>query len=1023
MMVHRNHVSGFCSPIRRTLLLLFFTLGLGPMPLFWLNAGGAAKTPLESLAIHVTSPSRPFIYTNKASAFLYGETNDVNHPGWQGFTVFGHKFLDDILVTANGEQLDRHTATTTVFPHFLRRVYKVGIVEEIHPVDSLAAFFITLTFPEPTEAGILPLLSDGREDKDFNIRLSPGTTLIARTRHLLRTEKEDYPVWLAVHAPGFAPARKIERIGNRRSVAALYSSRIKSCTVVFAVGDNEDSTAHLARIVMGATALLSLERQQRMINLLRDSETRTGNARFDKALAWAKISLDALIMDQRSHGIFAGLPWFDSYWGRDTFISLPGATLVTGRDGETRRILESFAEFQERDSSSSDYGRIPNIVTTTEKGYNTADGTPRFVTMVRAYVERTGDLQFGLNLYPVILRAMEGTIRYHVDSLGFLTHGDAETWMDAVGPEGPWSPRGSRANDVQALWAAQLEAGIFFATRVGDVTSAREWNEILQRLHRNFPTYFVRQERVADYLHADGTPDLKLRPNQIFALPLLADSEKIQVVEEVVSRLTYPYGVASLSQDDPNFHPYHQHPPFYPKDAAYHNGTVWTWLQGPVISALCDCGAENLAFDLTTNAVRQILDRGAVGTQSELLDAQPHPGEKLPRLSGTVSQAWNLGEFVRNFYDDYLGLRVDLLQKKLILHPHMPNRMHHIAATIPVHGASINVTYAESDNDRDMKIASTGSHEPLKVEVRFQSSNATAALHGITLVSGKSISIKVRNGQITLATDGKSEVLHESWKTLSRFARVSPNLQFAQPVLRRGLPALGGPSYPLLTHDQILHENTHATPLVNAMDPAGEDNGTTNYSYPKASAFAPGSFDLRSLKISYDKANVYFQIGLSALSDPGWHPEYGFQLTFVALAIDKDGVPGSGARAIGHNAGFVLPDSLAYETIIFVGGGIQIESRDGTIVGAYVPVEADASQPFGNAAAGIIRFALPVSMIGTPSSSWRVTVLSGGQDDHGGAGIGEYRSVLATPGEWNGGGKVREGDPNIYDTLIAIPGK
>jgi hypothetical protein len=168
---------------------------------------------------------------------------------------------------------------------------------------------------------------------------------------------------------------------------------------------------------------------------------------------------------------------------------------------------------------------------------------------------------------------------------------------------------------------------------------------------------------------------------------------------------------------------------------------------------------------------------------------------------------------------------------------------------------------------------------------------------------------------------------------------------------------------------------------------------------------------------------VYFQIGLSALSDPGWHPEYGFQLTFLALAIDKDGVPGFGERTIGRNAGFVLPDSLAYENIIYVGGGIQVESGSGTILGAYVPIDADAGKPFGNAATGVIQFALPVSIIGTPSPHWRVTLVSGGQDDHGGAGIGEFRSVLTAPGEWNGGGKAHEGDPNIYDTLVAIPGR
>ena len=114
--------------MQRVSVVLFFAIALGPSAVFHAQAAGGARSLLEPLAIRITSPSRPFVYTNKASAFLYGETNDFNHPGWEGFTVFGHKFLDDVLVTVNGKQPDRHTATTTIYPDFLRRVYPEGIV-------------------------------------------------------------------------------------------------------------------------------------------------------------------------------------------------------------------------------------------------------------------------------------------------------------------------------------------------------------------------------------------------------------------------------------------------------------------------------------------------------------------------------------------------------------------------------------------------------------------------------------------------------------------------------------------------------------------------------------------------------------------------------------------------------------------------------------------------------------------------------------------------------------------------------
>jgi hypothetical protein len=42
--------------------------------------------------------------------------------------------------------------------------------------------------------------------------------------------------------------------------------------------------------------------------------------------------------------LLAGYPWFGD-WGRDTMISLPGLTLVTGRPAIARRILRTYATF------------------------------------------------------------------------------------------------------------------------------------------------------------------------------------------------------------------------------------------------------------------------------------------------------------------------------------------------------------------------------------------------------------------------------------------------------------------------------------------------------------------------------------------------------------------------------------------------------------------------------------------------------------------------------------------------------
>ncbi len=978
-----------------------------------------SQSLVEDLAIEVTGNSREFAFTNKETAFFYGETNSENKSSWQGFNVFGHEFVDDYEIWIDEKRLERKSSLkAVVYPDYLKRIYPGGTVEELRVSDSLPLFSVTITSPKPIHVDVVPYFSDGRAAEQYEIQLKSETALIARKNHLTKTEKENYPVWLAIHGTGFLPQLKSVKKGGQFSPVMMLARKAKSHTIAFCVGDGIDETASAAKNYILNKEKYHEARRARMEKLLSETYVETDNKRFNKALAWAKLSLDALMMNQVTKGIFAGLPWFNNYWGRDTFISLPGATLVQGRFTEAKQILTSFAAFQQLDSNSTDYGRIPNIVTTTDKAYNTVDGTPRFVMMAKEYVERSGDTTFMKEIYPAIVRSIEGTLKHHCDSLGFLTHGDAETWMDAVGPDGPWSPRGNRANDIQALWAQQSEAGIWFATRLGDVNSARSWNQHLEKMKKSFPSYFINKNTMIDHLNRDGSKDTQLRPNQIFAVGLLDENSRAQILQSVISNLTYEYGVASLSQDDANFHPYHQYELYYPKDAAYHNGTVWTWLQGPVISELCHFNKQEIAAKITENSIHQILDQGAVGTQSELLDAIARPNEKEARLSGTFSQAWNLAEFIRNFYDDYLGIRATLLNHELVLRPRLPTSLGNVKATINLNGRALPIEIRRTVDSTVVLINGKNLHKGGIGRINFIL-NGDKELGTHFIIPPESSTMYVlKDGDVTLFINSVQQsnigitydqIFHSS---------VLESLQLATPKLRDGLQALRGPNYPLLSHSRIKATNSSATALANVSDPIGDDKGTGAYLYPMYPNFLKGSFDITNFKLSYDDKNVYFYLKFKALSNPGWHPEYGFQLTYVAIAIDEDGVKDSGKRLVEQNANYMLDEQRAYEKLILVGGGVRLEDKSGKILAAYIPTEADISNPLGNAESGTVSFALPLSYLGKPSSKWTFTILVGAQDDHGGAGIGEFRTVNKEAGEWNGGGKMKLDEPNVYDTLV-----
>jgi hypothetical protein len=977
---------------------------------------------VDSLGIEVKGTSREIAYTNKQAGVFYTETNANHRNAWQGWRIMSHEVMEDYVIEIDGVELRRSDVVrAVVYPHHLVREYANGLKETITLLDSANILTVELENVTGKSVVVRPLFSDSKNKDDYVTKSEWGILVIGRKDQERPTPDTPYPRWIAVSMwPGknFAISYyEPKSVGSYFSPAGLQGSvRDKNYIVAFAAGDTAKEAFHVAYNIFDTYTNEVASRKERIERMLNRSPVTTDSPRFNLALNWAKVSMDALIMNQGKKGIFAGLPWFDNYWGRDSYISLPGATLVTGNFSDAKEILRSFAEWQDTNALSQNYGRIPNLVTTNSISYNTADGTPRFVMALAEYVKYSGDTSFARMMVPVVKRSIEGTLKYHTDSLSFLTHGDAETWMDAVGPNGAWSARGNRANDIQALWYQQLNAG---ASLVSDPVLSKRWREVAHTQATNFNTHFVDNSTLLlyDHLNQDGTADHQLRPNQLFDMPIITNPAVAQkMFATVTNKLVYPHGIASLSQEDANFHPFHHHAPNYVQDAAYHNGIIWTWLAGTWIDLATQYGFADTAFRVTKNMVHQILDRGAVGTLSELLDAAPREGEAEPRLSGAYSQAWSNAEFIRNFYQSYLGVTLDDSGGRavplLVLSPHVPSAISNIAATIPIASYELHVEFHRVNGKSELTISSPPNAPTL--EYRF---NGTR-LHNSYLVQRGSI---LPNSRLVLAVDETQKEADVAGEANSRMysPQAFGGLKLATPVVRAELPSLRKPDHPLMKNDEIKHTNVNAKILYDCSDPEGDDKGPdSTYTYPLTTNLKPGALDITHFTVATDKDNAYFTMTFRDLSNPGWHPEYGFQLTYAAIAIDKDHKLGSGQIRVGMNADYSLPKDLAYENIIYVGGGIQVQDAKGKILSEYIPIEGDEKNPLGDVQSKTIKFSLPVNILGTPNPSWRYVVLVGAQDDHGGAGLGEFRTVEVEAKEWSGGGKNNPNLPNVYDVIL-----
>jgi len=985
------------------------------------------EVPLElnDLAIVVTDSSREIGYTNKRSGFLYTESNGPHRTGWQGWHVFARKLLDDVHITVDDSVLRKESAErVTVLPHQFSRSYPTGVVETITLLDSVDALLVSLSGIENRRISASPLVDRSMRPEDY-IRLA--TDGIHRTAYrplLTNGERSDAPAWIAMTMSGSSILADTSamRIGRRLSTGTVSTTpREDIVHILLCAGRDESEATTLTKSILPKVESVVAERASRMQRLLDAALFRTNDARFDKAYAWAVISMDALIMDQVRKGIFAGLPWFNNYWGRDSFISLAGAALVTGRFAEAKEILRSFADWQEKTPASPNHGRIPNLVTTSNIGYNTADGTPWFVIALNDYVKASGDTAFGLALYPVVKRSIEGTIRHHLDKDGFLTHEDAETWMDAVGPDGPWSPRGNRACDIQALWFRQLLAGASFARQAGDERAAAEWEALMDRLLASFQRSFIDAKRgfIIDHLNTDGSADQKLRPNQLFALSLVQDPKiRVSAFKAVTEGLVYPHGVGSLAPEDPDFHPFHHYEPYYVQDAAYHQGIVWTWLAGPWIDAAVQLGKPDLAFQVTENMIGQLLDRGAVGTISELLDAAPRTGEQEPRLSGTFSQAWSLAEFIRTAHQSYAGVTVNANERTIYLFPRLPERLHDAHLAVPMGRERVFITLSAGSGSGTIRLTMKEARAPITFVLGWPVTHRTGRRCSFTLFPEHDVSVRILEEDYEVTGHQGDPVEIESFRQDVPLFDELNELRLATPRIPSATRSVLGPSHELLTHAQIKSPQRGARIVLDAVDLERDDHGPGYFAYPLNASFHPGILDLTRFSVAENDSNIFFQLTFRSLSDPGWHPEYGFQLTYAAIAIDTDGIPGRGRTDVGKNSRFTLPKERAAEFCVFVGGGVRLEGAKGEIVAEYLPSSGDDRDPLGSTAAQVISFALPNRLLRGNPADWRFTVLVGAQDDHGGAGVGDFRSVETVAGEWVGGGRRTSTESNIYDTLV-----
>lgn len=377
------------------------------------------------------------------------------------------------------------------------------------------------------------------------------------------------------------------------------------------------------------------------------------------------VAADAFIVHRQSTGtksIIAGYPWFTD-WGRDTMIALPGLTLVTRRFGEAREIIETFARYCKD-------GLIPNMFPDEggEPLYNTVDASLWFFHAVYKYLQYTGDHGFIRNvIYPVLKEIIEAYSKGTHFNIGMdsdsLIHAGAQgtqlTWMDAKVGDWVVTPRQGKAVEINALWYNALQVMALLGRNYGG--DKAHYITLAENVRRSFIREFWNQDKKCLYDVIQETRDDAVRPNQIIAVALpftmLDHSKEAAVVNTVWRELYFSYGLRSLAAGSPGYKGVYRGD-VVARDAAYHQGTGWSWLMGPFITAYRKVNdyspaSREVAQRFIAPFKAHLYEHG-LNSISEIFDGDPPH-----KARGCFAQAWGVAEVLRAYVEDVLEIRPD----------------------------------------------------------------------------------------------------------------------------------------------------------------------------------------------------------------------------------------------------------------------------------------------------------------------------------------------------------------------------